>query len=90
MWHLEKCLLCANAHIAEYKPKFQRNRLKRIKISSAIGLQEVIKALNVAQGSILVRYDKIVTSFLSEGSLELSNGPNHEQREMILRLCLNY
>ena len=71
------------AHIAEYKLKFLEHRQRRAKIKGAIGLQEGIKALNVAQGSILVRYDKIITSFLPNSHLDLKNGPNHDQREMI-------
>ena len=71
------------ASIEEYKTKFQRHRLRRGQIHNAIGLQQEIKALNVAQGSILVRHDKIITSFLSESLLDLIKSPHHKQREMI-------
>jgi len=71
------------AHIAEYKPKFQRHQQRREQIKCAIGLQEKMKALNVAQGSILVRHDKIITSFMPESHLDLIKSPHHEQREMI-------
>lgn len=70
-------------HIAEYKAKFQRHRQRRVHIHRAMDLQEEIKALNVAQGSILVRHDKIITSFLLDSDLDLIKSPNHEQREMI-------
>lgn len=70
-------------HIAEYRAKFQRHRQRRAQIHRAMGLQEEIKALNVAQGSILARHDKIITSFLPESHLDLIKSPNHEQREMI-------
>jgi len=70
-------------HISEYRFKFQRHRQRREQIHSTLGLQEEIKALNVAQGSILVRHDKIITSFLANSDLDLIKSSNHEQREMI-------
>ncbi len=69
--------------IAEYRAKVHRHQQRRSQIHKAIGLQKEIKALNVAQGSILVRHNKIVTSFLPESNLDLVTSPNHQQREMI-------
>jgi hypothetical protein len=69
--------------IAEYKAKFQRHQQRREQIHKAMGMQEEIKALNVAQGSILVRHNKIITSFLPESNLDLVTSPNHRQRDMI-------
>lgn len=71
------------ASIEEYSAKFQRHQQRRGQIHNAMGLQQEIKALNVAQGSILVRHDKIITHFLSESLLDLIKSPHHEQREMI-------
>ncbi len=76
------------AHIKEYKTKFQIHRQRRNQINRAMGLQEEMKALNVAQGSIFVTHDKIITSFLPDSDLDLIKCPDHEQREMMN--MLNY
>ncbi|MGM0540964.1 MAG: hypothetical protein ACQEQR_00835 [Pseudomonadota bacterium] len=83
---LEKAYYALNptyVPIEEYRAKFQIHRQRRRQIHKAIGLQEELKALNVAQGAILVMHNKIITSFLSESLLDLIKSPHNEQREMI-------
>lgn len=69
--------------IAEYSAKYQIHRQRRRQILKMMGLQYELKALNVAQGAILVMHNKIITSFLPENHLDLIKSPNHEQRETI-------